>query len=220
MSLDSVKTSFNAFVDSKFVNIKMQTKILAGIAILALPVLLFMFLFVSPKKKEIQGLNQTKSGLEQEIGKAKAVAARLDDHKAEMTRTEKKFENASLLLPQKKEIPSLLTNVSGQATASGLDILSFKPQSERLKDFYAEIPVSISVKGPYHDVGVFLDKVSKLERIVTAENIVMGSPSNEDGEMLLSTKLSIVTYRFIEPGEKTDKNAAAKGNKKKGRRRR
>lgn len=218
--MDTIKTSFNSFVDSKFVNIKMQTKLLAAVAILTLPIVVFMFVFVSPKKKEVQGLSKTKTSLEQEIGKAKAVAARLDEHKDEMASTEKDFENASLLLPQKKEIPSLLTNISGQGTSSGLDILSFKPQTERMQDFYAEIPVSISVKGPYHNVGVFLDKVSKLERIVTAENISMGTPTQEAGEMYLSTKLSLVTYRFIEPGETADKNAQAAGNKKKSRRRR
>ncbi len=220
MSLDTIKTAFNAFVDAKFVKIKMQTKLLAAVVILALPVLVFMFIFVSPKKKEIQGLSQTKSSLELEIGKAKAVAARLDEHKSEMAMTEKDFENASLLLPQKKEIPSLLTNISGQATSSGLDILSFKPQAERIKDFYAEIPVSISVKGQYHNVGVFLDKVSKLERIVTAENISMGTPSIEAGEVLLSTQLSLVTYRFIEPSEAAEIKASAQGKRKQGRRRR
>ena len=216
MSLEKVKTSFNSFVDTKYVNIQMQHKLIAWVGILVIPVVVFGFLYVSPKNKEIKGLRQTKLSLEQEISKAEAVARELDKHKAEMKRTQKLFARVSEFLPQKKEIPSLLTNISSQGTASGLDFLSFKPTAERMQDFYAEIPVEITVKGPYHSVGVFLDKISKLDRIVTAQNLAMGSPKVDDGEVLLSTKLSLVTYRFVEPKEleQAKQPAAGKGARK------
>jgi len=216
MALDKVTTAFNTFVDTKYVGLKTQPKLLVWGAALAVPVIAFMFLYVSPKNKEIATLRQTKEGLEQEIKKAEAVAAHLDEHRAEKEKTEQNFAQASRLLRQKKEIPSLLTNISSQGSASGLDFLSFKPGAERMQDFYAEIPVDITVNGPYHNVGLFLDKVSKLDRIVTASDLAMGTPKVEGGEVQLSTKLSLVTYRFLEPGEaaKASGAAAATGTKK------
>lgn len=216
MALDKVTTAFNTFVDTKYVGLKLQPKLLIWGAALAVPIIAFIFLYVSPKNKEITALKQTKENLEQEIKKAEAVAAHLDEHRAEKEKTERNFAQASRLLPQKKEIPSLLTNISSLGTASGLDFLSFKPGAESMQDFYAEIPVAITVQGPFHNVGVFLDKVSKLDRIVTASDLSMGTPKVEGGEVQLSTKLNLVTYRFIEPGEaeKASGNAAPAGTKK------
>jgi len=217
MSLDKVKNSLNAFIDTKYIALQAQHKALIAAAALLIPVVVFGFMFVSPKNKEIKGLQKNKLTLEQEISKAEAVARQLDKHKAEMVQTGKLFEQASELLPQKKEIPSLLTNISSQGTSSGLDFLSFKPAAERMQDFYAEIPVDISVNGSYHNVAVFLDKVSRLDRIVTAQNLSMGAPKIEDGEAILSTKLSLVTYRFIEPAEAQKaqaQNAAQAGKRR------
>jgi len=76
-------------------------------------------------------------------------------------------------LPDKKEIPSLLTSISEAGKEAGLEFLLFQPISEINKDFYAEIPVSIKVAGNYHNVGLFFDNVSRLFRIVNIKDIVM-----------------------------------------------
>ncbi|HSR35702.1 MAG TPA: type 4a pilus biogenesis protein PilO [Desulfurivibrionaceae bacterium] len=80
----------------------------------------------------------------------------------------------------------------------GLEFLSFQPKAEVPKEFYAEIPVDIAVSGPYHSVGVFLDKISKLPRVVSVVNLSMGSPSQVGKEMFLNSTFNLVTYRFIE----------------------
>lgn len=198
MKLDKLKAAFDSFMDTKVGRLKNQHKLIICLAAVAAPLLLFVFLYYSPKNKEIKGLQATKANLEMEIKRVEAIASQLDKHEAEMKATELKFKAASLLLPGQKEIPSLLTNISGLGTNSGLDFVSFKPQAESAKEFYAEIPVKIDVKGPYHNVGVFLDKVSKLPRIVTVSSISMGNPTIVDGEMFLNSSLDFVTYRFIE----------------------
>lgn len=133
-----------------------------------------------------------------------------------MAETKELFTQASSLLPQKQEIPSLLTSISDHGTNSGLDFLSFTPKKEIPREFYAEIPVDIKVRGPYHNVGVFLDKISKLPRIVNVDNINIGGPKREAGEMMLNTGFKLVTYRFIEPAKDAGKK---KSKKKKGRKR-
>ena len=117
------------------------------------------------------------------------------------------------MLPKEKEIPSLLTNISALGRGSGLDFLTFKPLADVPKDFYSEIPVDIKVRGPYHNMGIFLDKVSKLDRIVTVSNINMGGPKEVSGEMLLNSSCRLVTYRF------TNKKVSKPEDKKKKRRR-
>ena len=113
-----------------------------------------------------------------------------------MDATKTLFDETAALLPKEKEIPSLLTNISALGRGSGLDFLTFKPGADVPKDFYSEIPVDIKVRGPYHNMGIFLDQVSKLDRIVTVSNITMGGPKKEGAEMLLNSSCRLVTYRF------------------------
>jgi type IV pilus assembly protein PilO len=107
----------------------------------------------------------------------------------------------------------LLRSISDHGKSAGLDFLSFKPGAEIPRDFYAEIPVDISTKGPYHNMGFFLDQVSKLERLVTVNNIKMGSPKKEGSEMLLNSTCRLVTYRFT--NTKLPSENEGKGKKRK-----
>jgi type IV pilus assembly protein PilO len=208
LKTDKLKTFFSSFLETKIVPLEAKYKVIIWVAAMLLPTVAFLFFYYFPKNDEIKVLEKSKVTLEREISEAKARANELDKHKAEMAETEMLFQQASVLLPQKKEIPSLLTNISGLGTGSGLDFVSFKPKGEVAKEFYAEIPVDISVRGPYHNVGNFLYQVSKLDRIVSVSNINLGSPKFDKGEMLLTGRFTLVTYRFIEAG------AGANANKK------
>lgn len=100
----------------------------------------------------------------------------------------------------------MLRNISDLGKHSGLDFLSFVPGAEVPKDFYAEIPIDIKIRGPYHNLGLFLDKVSKLERIVTVNNIRTEKIDQEGSEVLLTSSCRLLTYRFtnkkLEPPKK------------------
>jgi type IV pilus assembly protein PilO len=146
--------------------------------------------------EKIEKLNKQRVALQTDITKAKKAASELDKMKAEKKETEAKFQETATVLPKGKEIPRLLTNISDLGKRAALDFNSFRPGAEIPKDFYAEIPVNIQIKGPYHNLGYFLDKISKLERIVTVNNIRMGGPVKEGNEMILSSSLKLVTYRF------------------------
>jgi len=199
MDKKKLQTGFNSFLDTKVANLPRNHKILILLAIPLVLGALFYFLIFSAKTEVIQGLENKAAKLNEEIATAKGQAGKLNQHLAEMAAMEQQFEEASILIPDNKEIPSLLTSISGQATGSGLEIASFTPGTETAKEFYAEIPVSIAVTGTYHNFGYFLDSVSKLPRIVNVSNITMGSPRDDEGEMLLNSRVNLVTYKFIEP---------------------
>ncbi|MFH1019205.1 MAG: type 4a pilus biogenesis protein PilO [Pseudomonadota bacterium] len=215
MALDIIKiqAGFEKFLDSKVSLLDMKQKMLIAAAACILPCVAFFFLAYSPKANEIKALETKKAEIEEEIRKVEAIANDLDKHKAEMAEVQRQFAEASLLLPDQKEIPSLLSTISGQATSSGLDVLSFKPLAETPQQFYAEIPVDIAVQGSYHNVGVFLDKISKLPRVVSVNNIKMDSPKQIGGEMILNSTFQLVTYRFLDPAEIAANANAVKGKK-------
>ncbi len=214
MKLNKIKEAFDSFLEKRIIPLDKRIVIAIFVVIIVAPVVAFYFLHFTAKTKEIKGLENQATKLRKEITEAKARAAKLDEHLAEMEAVKRLFAEASVLLPQKMEIPSLLTNISALGTNSGLNMARFVPGGERKKEFYAEIPVSLSINGPYHNIGTFLYEVSKLDRIVSAINISLGSPKEQRGEMLLSSNINLITYRFLEESEIAAAQEAKKGRKK------
>lgn len=194
-----MKTSSAAvekFLDTKYIPLEPKIKITIAIFLLLLPVLLFYFIYYQPNAKKIESLSQQKNTLDQQIAELRLKESNLPKFKRELEETEKIFNEAAVLLPKEKEIPQLLKDISALGQNAGLDFLTFKPLPDVPRDFYAELPISINVRGPYHNMGFFFDQVSKLGRIVTVSNIKMTSPQKEKGEMLLNSDCTLVTYRF------------------------
>ncbi len=201
--------AFATFIDDKYIPLDKKIKVAVALLLFILPIALFYFLWFQPQQEKSTQLTRQQTVLKRDLQKAKTKAANRGKLQAELNATEERFAEASLLLPKEKEIPALLTNISALGRGAGLDFLTFKPQADIPKDFYSEIPVDIKVRGPYHNMGVFLGQVAKLGRIVTVSNITMGGPKKESGEMLLNSSCRLVTYRF------TNKKLAKPKKKKK-----
>ncbi len=187
---------FTNFLDTKYIPLERKVKLLLVFVIFALPAVAFYFLFLQPNLQEIQNLTTQKASLEAELQKVKLRAQDLPGLKAEVAEVQKEFDIKSALLPREKEIPQLLRDISSLGTNAGLDFLKFRPLPSVPKDFYDDIPITINVRGPYHSVGFFFDKVSKLERIVSVTNVRMSAPKFDGGEMLLNSDCQLVTYQF------------------------
>jgi len=215
MKLKKLREGFDSFLEKRIVPLDKKIIIVIFAMIIILPSVAFYFLHFTAKTQEINKLESRAANLRKEIAGAKARAAKLDEHLAEMEETQRLFAEASVLLPQKKEIPSLLTNISALGTNSGLNMSRFQPGGERKKEFYAEIPVSLKISGPYHNIGNFLYEVSKLDRIISAQLINLGGGKQQRGELILKSTVNLVTYRFLEESEMKKPQKPQKGKKRK-----
>ena len=185
--------------DSFFAKIEQLSKvqrilIFSGVFIAIIAI--FIFLLYKPKLAKISNLNNQLKTLEQKLVVAKKNAADLQEFQKKMQEAEVQFKTAMRALPEKEEIPSLLTSISRSGQDVGLEFLLFEPKSEVRKEFYAEIPVAMQVRGGYHDLAIFFDKVARLSRIVNIKNIEMGRAKDS---MDLNTSCTAVTYKFVEP---------------------
>ena len=221
MASQSAKSKFDVFVEEKYIPLDQKIKFGAVALLVVALVALFYFVVLSPNVEKIKKLEEEKTALQADVDKAEKAADNLEQHKKELKEIEQQFEKISIVLPKTKEIPALLRGISDHGTSAGLDFNSFNPGSETPQDFYAEIPISIQVAGPYHNVGYFLDQVSKLERIVTVKDIDMSGPREPvEGEMILKSACNLLTYRFLTEEERAQaeekKKEKEKGKKKKG----
>jgi type IV pilus assembly protein PilO len=168
------------------------------------PFLYFSFL---PKLGQIDSLAKESRSLEKKLDIAQKKASQLQSYMEKLENAKLEFNVVTKKLPEKKEIPSLLASISQSGRDAGLDFVLFQPLPERDKDFYAEIPVSITVKGNFHNVALFFDKVARLSRIVNIDNINMRGETKND---TLTTSCTAITYRFIEtPPKKQTKHKKA-----------
>jgi len=191
----------------------LQRVLICGVSFLAL-IGAFIYFSYLPKIEKVQMLEKENSSLVSQLTTAKAKAKQLATYRERKRQAEADFMIAKKLLPEKREIPSLLTGISQSGQDAGLEFLTFQPQNEVVKDFYAEIPVLIKVAGGYHNVAMFFDNVSRLYRIVNMKDIEMKA---EQKESSLTTTCTAVTYKFVElekksPGE--DKKGKEKGRRR------
>lgn len=185
-------------------------KILLCLGLFMLLVGPFIYFSFLPKLSKINSLKKEHTRLETRLATAKAKANQLKHYQKKLKDAELEFKIVMKKLPEKKEIPGLLSSISQSGRDAGLEFLLFQPEPEQNKDFYAEIPVSIRISGNYHNVALFFDKVARLSRIVNIDNIKMDSSK---GNRDLITSCKAVTYRFVEA--KPEKASSSKKRKKK-----
>lgn len=133
-------------------------------------------------------------------------AAGLDLYKVQLAEMEERFGHMLRQLPGKKEVASLVQDVSQLRVSSGLEEQLFQPEKEIKRDFYAELPIKITLEGGFHQYGDFAHGVAALPRIVTLHDIVIkraGSKrrGSEDGGSRLVMNAKAKTYRYLEDGE-------------------
>jgi type IV pilus assembly protein PilO len=141
-------------------------KLLIAVAILGALWGCFVWFLYMPQTEQITKLRGDLDAAKTKLARLKNVEKNLRAFKKKYRDTELKFKQALKLLPDKHEIPTLLSSISNLGAQSGLEFLLFQPQKEVNRNFYAEIPLKIEVTGPYHNVATFFDKVSRLSRIV------------------------------------------------------
>jgi len=140
----------------------------------AVPLALFWFLFLSTRIGEIDTISTKIPNLKREIALLETKSRQLPRLEKELKAMQDILKQAMKLLPEKEDIPSVLTEISSLGNEARLEFQAFKPGEEKHEKFYASIPVGLEFKGPFHNTVVFFDKVSRMARIVHIKDVTMG----------------------------------------------
>jgi len=170
------------------------------------------YFFVDPMQTEITQRQSQLRGLEDELIQKQSIANNLAQFKHEKEILERRLAQALTELPNEANIDDLIRSLSEIGTKSGLTINSIDPQPEVKQSFYASIPIVMAVTGNYHEIGVFLDALSKLARIVNVTNIKMSQPKVANEKLIVSSSYVATTFRFLPqtPGPAPAAGGAAK----------
>ena len=171
---------------------------IGGILAICLIVLAAGFWFLIQGELEQYGEAKKKEdGLRETYLSKKALAVNLPAYRQQMEDMQQTFGSLLRQLPNTTEVPDLLVDITQAGLGRGLEFALFRPEKEQPKDFYAELPISIEVRGTYHEIAQFVSDVAALPRIVTFGDISI-SGGGTGTKLTMSAKAK--TYRYLEDG--------------------
>ena len=152
------------------------------------------FLLLAPVQLEITALEDRRQQLATELSQARAQVAELQRFRRELAELQARLDALKAKLPTEKETPALYRAVSEAAQGAGLGVSLFQPREPKPREYVAEIPITITAEGGYHQVGQFFEKVATLERVVkVAELKLIGLTKNKSS---LRAEMTLATFMY------------------------
>lgn len=180
---------------------------LAGVVI-ALTVINF-FALIQPTEADIKKQVEQRRKLDIDLADKSEIAQNLNERRREMDVLEQKLAEALTELPEKKEIDELLAQMNDVGKKSGLEIARVEPGKETVggNDFFARIPIKMTVSGNYHEIAMFMQEIANMRRIVNVNGIDLGKPAVKNEKVILQSSFIATTFRFVEQKAPDPKDA-------------
>jgi type IV pilus assembly protein PilO len=165
----------------------------------------YYLLFYSPNREALDRLTNELNQEKQKLSKSMAIYRDLQKFEEQVEKLNRELQVVRTQLPDEKEIPELLKNISSLGKESSLEFTLFRPKPEEPQPHYSKVPIELNAIGSYHNMGIFFDRVSKLPRIINVVDFNMTRAKEIKGkgqeEILVRTSCLLNTYRLIEKKE-------------------
>lgn len=181
----------------RFAKLPRSQRILVALGSYVLIALLAYLGLISSALADIDAETAKHAALATKRDEIKARADNRAAFEAELEGLAAQLKQALAELPNDREIPGLLSEIDGLARKSGLEVRRFQPLPEVKHEYFADVPVQVVMDGSYHEVAIFFDRVSKMSRIVSVEDIEIGDPKESGSETTLTVSGKVVTFRFL-----------------------
>src|SRR5687768_17556392 len=183
---------------------------LAAVAAIALAgVGAFWYLYASPAQAQLATKRASVQKLQTQIKEGLATAKRLPEFRREVTVLEAQLDRLRAVLPEEQDVADLLRRVQAMATQSNLKISGFTPAAVTRRELHAEWPIGLKLEGSYHDLGAFLERVSKFPRIFNVGALHIAARDAQTAQSTVTADCTAMTFVLVK-----DEPADAKGKKK------
>jgi type IV pilus assembly protein PilO len=173
------------------------------------------FLLLQAQAEELAAERNREPALKQDYQGKLAQAVNLEELRKQRIQVQEYVTQLEKQLPGKAEMDALLSDINQAGLGRGLDFELFKPGQVVVKDYYAELPISIKVSGRYHDAGAFAADIANLSRIVTLHDLAIEVNKTKGSGGPLTMDATARTYRYLDEAE-LDQLRADKAKKKDG----
>jgi type IV pilus assembly protein PilO len=167
----------------------------------------YYYFYELPRQEAIAAKTSELAAVRARIDKAVATARQLGDFQKQVGELEARLESLRPILPQEKDVADLLRRIQMLATQSNLTIRGFKPEAITTRELHAEWPIGLELEGTYHNLGLFLDRVSKFPRIINIGAINIASREPPAPSATIDVSCTATTFVLLETPTGTAKPA-------------
>ena len=150
--------------------------------------------YVSEAQADIDARQARLSTMRAEVARGVATARRLPEFQGQVTELEQRLESLRAVLPEQKDVAEILRRVEGLAVQSNLKIQRFTPQPTKQEALYAALPIKLRAEGTYHDLGLFLDRISKFPRIINVSEILITAKDKPEPHATIVAECVATTF--------------------------
>ena len=168
---------------------------------------------ISDKEEQIKRTFVERDRLQKDFIEKQAIANNLNQFRREKELLEQKLTEALAELPEEKNIDELLQLFQDRAIKAGLEINTIEPGAVKTEQFFARIPIPMTVSGTVHEIATFFDSLGRLRRIVNVSDIQLDNAKDVSGKVVVNGKFLVTTFMFVKAGA-TQTATPAPGKKK------
>jgi len=158
----------------------------------------FWYFYADKAMQDIAAREAQLATINQQIERGLATAKRLPEFRREVEGLEAQLDRLRAVLPEEQDVGDLLRRVQAMATQSRLTIRGFQPRSVTRRQMHAEWPIGLQLEGTYHDLGTFLERVSKFPRIINVGTIHIKSQDVPSGSTTITADCTATTFVLLE----------------------
>lgn len=183
----------------------------AFVALAATATGVFWYWYARPAQESIAARSAQLATLRGDIDRGLATARRLPEFRREVADLQLQLDRLRAVLPEERDVADLLRRVQAMATQSNLTILGFTPQAVATRQLHAEWPIGLQLEGTYHDLGAFLERISKFPRIINVNGITIRAKDNAAGAATITVQCIATTFVLIDQQEAPEAPAGRGG---------
>lgn len=193
---------------AQFAALPAAAKVGIGVVLVAVMCAVYYFALHAPLAEQIGTARTRGTTLERDRTEAQAQQREYITLREELTSREG-LDRANLrVLPEDPEIAAFLADLTRLAELSGLQMRLVEPQPEEEDEHYTRVPVALHLSGRFHQLTRFFYNVSRLERAISMENLVLSHPTVVGEDVVLTVEVLATTYRRPPPPDPTRRGPA------------
>ncbi len=192
-----IKEDFKNLNPREYYTWPLSVQILIGVFTLILVFIIGIIVDIKPLSSDLDSYQKKEETLKKEFIEKKRQAVNLDLYKEQLEIVTKDSDNLLKQLPDKSQMEKLLIDINQAAILRGLSVELFKPNQEKIKEFYAELPIDIKLIGSFEAVGKFTADLSQLSRVVIFNNMEINLDKNNQVALIAQIK----TFRYLDQEE-------------------
>ncbi len=176
----------------------------------------FYYLYEMPRQDELAVRQREIDAVRGRNAKGAEMARQLPAFRGQVADLEARLEALKPILPEEKDVGDLLRRIQTLATQSNLRIRGFRPQPITEREIHAEWPIGLELEGTYHNLGTFLDRVSRFPRIINVGSLVITSRPEATSTATIDVSCTATTFVLVDPAKAAPAETGKGASKKKG----